>query len=275
MNYSFFYTKGGAGHIRGIQMAQQLGGKQNPTSGFENDICIYVKIMPPENYPKHTYYDIVDAFDKREYVTKHPELKIIVAGDLQYEYLSKMLHRDDLITIPVPHCNDERFIRPDREVKTVGILGGKFAFTYPIEDLRKRLADIGLELIWHKHYWRHFNNWPTEEGKDSREKVCRFYKRMDINLAWRPQGVFAPFKTPLKLANAGAFGIPTVSYPEDNYVKEWNGFFIPVHNIDEIIAEIKKLKEDKVYYADWSKKALERAEPYHVDHILEMYRRLV
>ena len=33
--------------IRGNQMAEYLGGKLNPTEGYENDVCIYVKPHVP------------------------------------------------------------------------------------------------------------------------------------------------------------------------------------------------------------------------------------
>jgi hypothetical protein len=133
---------------------------------------------------------------------------------------------------------------------------------------------MGMELKYIKHYWKFCNNEPTAEAKDSREKVANFYKSIDVHIAFRPHGVFAPFKTPLKLANSGAYGVPTVCFPEANYVKEWPGCFIPALNMNEMIEGIKKLKEDKVYYQEMSKKVIERAEPYHVDNILKLYKKL-
>ena len=44
---SFFIGGGGSGIIRGEQVAHKLGAKLNPTSGYEDDVCIYVKGIPP------------------------------------------------------------------------------------------------------------------------------------------------------------------------------------------------------------------------------------
>ena len=39
-------------------MAQYLGGKENPIKGFKNDICIYVKIIPPgATFPDKLNFD--------------------------------------------------------------------------------------------------------------------------------------------------------------------------------------------------------------------------
>ena len=55
--------------IRGDQIADYIGAKLNPSSGFEDDVCIYVKPhveRPPFDFKgKKSYLDIVDGWGLR------------------------------------------------------------------------------------------------------------------------------------------------------------------------------------------------------------------
>ncbi|MFK5282474.1 hypothetical protein ACI3PL_23225, partial [Lacticaseibacillus paracasei] len=65
------------------------------------------------------------------------------------------------------------------------------------------LADMGLE-------WRFCNHY------SKRRYVVDFYKEIDIQISFRPhhpRGIILHMN-PLKLSNAGSFGIPTVGFPE-------------------------------------------------------------
>jgi hypothetical protein len=271
MEFSFFFGRGGSGACLGRQIAQRLGGKMNPQSGYENDICIFVKKVRDEclPIPKHSYIQIGDGPRAYEWVKNHPEIGVICDGVTLYNFLTKNLKRDDIVLIPHHHCNFERFIRTRKEVKTVGIIGAKIAFQHPIDDIRKRLKDIGLDLIYEENYWGYY--------KESREKVVEFFKNIDIQIAWRPNAwspKYIPFRRPLKLANAGSFGIPTVAYPEQDYVDEWNGCFISANNIDYLVGSCKELKNNKSYYEHFSQKALYKSYDYHIDEIVKLYREL-
>ena len=274
MNFSFFYARGGSGYIRGKQIAEYLGGKQNPVSGYEDDICIYVKILPPENYPKHTYCDVDDSFKQVNWLKTHTDTGVIGISLSACDYLRKTLNRHDIIFIPHQHVNFERWIRPEREVKVVGIIGSITSFQYPIDTLRERLLDIGLELAYEMEYWQTYK---STDQREMRLNIVDFHTKMDIQIVWRPHGFSGsqdPLRNPNKLGNASAFGIPTVSYPEFDYVREWGGYFIEAHSIDELIEQCKRLKDDTVYYALWSKKVLAKAEEYHVEKIAQLYRQL-
>jgi len=274
MNFSFFYTKGGSAYIRGEQMANYIGGKKNPTSGFENDICIYVKIVPPDNHPKHSYADVDDSPKLANHLKTHPELGVIAISETIKDYLSNLLNRKDIIFIPHPHVNFERWIRPVREIKTVGIIGSKTSFQYPIELLRKELKKIGLELKYKENYWNTYKSTPDRE---MRLKICDFHKEIDIQVVWRPRVPYKkmiPFANPNKLGNASAFGIPTVSYPEPNYIREWNGCFIKTNTIERLIRACKELKDNPNYYDYYSKRTLRRAEDYHIENIVKLYKNL-
>lgn len=269
---SFFYSRGGSGYIRGKQMAEYLGGKENPTEGYENDTCIYVKIIPPENHPIHSYSDVDDAPKAAEHLKTHPELGIIAISETSKDYLEKLLSRNDVVFIPHQHCNFERRIRPDREVKTVGIIGSKItAFQYPVEPFRKELKKMGLELKFEQDYWNTYKSTPDRE---MRLNVADFYNTLDIQLGWRPRVIFrsmGPFQNPNKLGNASSFGIPTVAYPEPSYEREWDGCFVPANTIGEMLIQIKRLKDDPLFYKDIANKALLRSEDYHIDQVSKLY----
>ena len=271
-SFSFFYSRGGSGYIRGHQIAQHLGGKENPTEGFENDICIYVKILPPDPHPKHSYGDVDDSPKAAEYLKTHPEMGVIAISETAKDWLSEYLGRSDIVFIPHQHVNFERRQRPNRPVKTVGIIGSKItAFQYPVEPFRQELAKMGLELKFEEDYW---NTYKSNEKQEMRLNVADFYYSIDIQLGWRPRVIFrsmAPFQNPNKLGNSSSFGIPMVAYPEPNYVREWDGCFVPANTIEEMLSQIKRLKDDPLFYRDIAQKALARAEDYHIDKVSKLY----
>jgi len=275
-SFSFFYSRGGSGYIRGHQMAKFLGGKENPTEGFENDICIYVKILPPENHPVHTYSDVDDSPKAAEWLKTHPEVGVIAISETAKDWLQKSLNRNDVVFIPHQHVNFERRMRPKRPVKTVGIIGSVItAFQYPIEPFRKELGNLGLELKFEEDYW---NTYKTNEKQEMRLNVSDFYYDMDIQVGFRPRVIFkgmAPFQNPNKLGNSSSFGIPMVAFPEPSYEREWGGCYVPAKTIEEMLMQIKRLKEDEVFYDEIAQKALKRAEDYHIDSVSKLYLNLL
>ena len=265
MNYSFFYSRGTAGYVRGEQMADALGGKKNPKKGFKNDICIYVKVLPPDNPPKHSYADVDDSVKLAEYLETHPKLGVIATSQNTKKYLSETLKRTDIVVIPHAHCNYEEWVRPDREVKTVGVIGSITSFQGDTEKFAERLKEIGLDFVYEKEYW--------ETYQYSREKVCDFHKQVDIQVCWRPKMHSPEFKNPNKLANAGSFGIPTIAYSEQGF-NGWGGAYVEVDSIDEMIFQCKLLKEKSSVYKFYSQSALYMARPNHLDNIVKLYKGL-
>jgi hypothetical protein len=247
-------------------MADYLGARHNPKSDYENDVCIYVKTTKFHFVSTHSYIDVHDAPRAIEFLKEHPWVGVISYGEYQRDYLVKVLKRNDIFLIPHHHCNFERWVRPDREVKVVGIIGNKNSFQYPIDDIRKKLKDIGLELKYEEDYWNYY--------KEDRQKVIDFYKSIDIQIVWRPNGwssAYEPLRNPLKLSNAGSFGIPTVSYPEPDYVKEWEGCFISANDIDYLIGACQELKKNNDYYEHFAMKSFFKASLYHIELISELY----
>ena len=260
---SFFYSKRkkGSAMLRGIQMAEYLKAKKNPKEGFENDVCIFVKIGWHDPYPRRTYLDIVDAGKWLPWLKVHPTIGVIAASITAKKYLSEYLGRDDVVLIPHHHCNYERWVRPDREVKTVGVIGSIMAFRYPLDEFRKQLSDIGLEL-------------KIGQGIKNREDLVEFFKTIDIHVTWRYKGVFVRLKNSLKLSNACSFGIPTVACPERSYISEYNGYYVPARTIDEMISSIKFLKDNHTFYREYADKGIIKAEQYHIENIAKLYQQL-
>ena len=239
---SFFTHSGGAGIIRGQQVAKHLGAKLNPKSGFENDTCIYVKCVPPEYYSENTYIDVVEDSAGLRWVKSHPKVGIIASSKSIYDYLIiKLLNK--IVLIPQHHCNFERQVRTRNEVDTVGIIGNKACFQYPIGEFEAKLNSMGMKL-----------KTLIKKTFDSRQEVVDFYKTIDIQVVWRPNsdGVL---RNPLKLINAMSFGIPTVSYPEKDFQVELGEYYISTFSADGVISGIEELRKNKFSYEETRQKS--------------------
>lgn len=271
---SFFYKENtGGGLTAGYQIGTYLGSKLNPSSGYENDTCIYVKIIP-QNYPKHSYLDVVDSVEAVDWLRYNPDIGVIARSTIAQEYLSKLLKRNDIKYIPQFHCNFEGYTRVPREVRVAGTVGALNSLQCSLIELEKMLKEIGVELDFDRQYWPHYNNQPNELGIDAREKICNFYKGLDVQIVWRTRAwspKHEPLKSNTKLINAGSFGVPTIAYPEPSFVKDWDGAFIAVNNLEEMIESIKHLKDDPNYYKIMSDKALTKSKEYDIEKIAQLY----
>jgi hypothetical protein len=269
MNISFFAKpaswsdefkrlRRGSSTIRGEQIAEYLGAKLNPASGYDDDICIYVKPNIKTKFTKHSYIDIMDVSRNTFLSFIHLGIPIIVSSRPAYEIYSEAFKKHRIVLIPQHHCNYERLKRDRPKVTTVGIIGYHASFVYPMEDVRKRLQEIGMELLFENHIL-------------NRTDAVNFYKKIDIQITWAESTWIT--KNAMKLYNAASFGIPTVARKQQIY-KEFEGYYIPVNTIDEMIKEIVKLKEDKEYYAQYSAHILPKAEEYHISNIAKLYKQL-
>jgi len=262
MNLSFFTdNKSGSGKIRGNQIADYIGAKLNPTEGYENDICIYVKNQPPENFPKASYLDIVDGGEHIKWLRNHPEIGVISMTKPSMVYLSNKLNRDDIHIIPQHHCNFERKQREPREVKVVGYIGGKRQFQYNYKHLKVDLEKVGLDFKCKTKF-------------RDRSEVINFLNSVDINIAYRHRKRGQWLRDSLKLANAGSFGIPSVAYPEIGYESEFKGCYIKAETEEDLVSGCKLLAENEDIYNKIAKDALEKSESYHIDNITPLYQTL-
>jgi len=243
-NISFFYNeRSGSGKIRGEQMGKYLGAKLNPTKGYENDLCIYVKIQPPEDYPKNSYLDIVDGVDRMSWIKKHPKMRIIACSKCAYEYLKKEI-KNEVILIPQHHCNFERLVS-ETKGNRFGVVGGKGAMQEKVEYLFD-------DFIWKKDY-------------KTREDVFETYKKIDKQIIWRKNNV--PLKNSLKIVNAMSFGIPTIAYPEIGY-SDVDGYYFKARTVEDLK---KLIRKDLVYDKE---RLVKKAEEYHIDNISKLYEEL-
>ena len=251
----FHRRRGASGEIRGSQMARHFLARINPQEWqYDFDVHIWVKQQPPENFPKNSYLDILDAQKRVPWLIQHPEIGVIASSVTGKEYLEKKLGRDDIYLIPQHHCNYERKVRDRKEILVAGVVGGQGAIQCDIEELKRRLAAIGIEFKWMMGYTK-------------REEICEFYKDVDVQIVWRKQN--RPLKNPLKLVNAASFGIPTVAHPELAY-KEMEGYYWQANTMDELVGTIKKLR--KGFDAQ---RLVDKAEEYHIDNISKLYGELL
>jgi len=247
--------------IRGIQMADSLKCKLNPIEGFENDVCIYVKPHVRTDgdfkFEGKPYLDIVDGWDLIHLLRKHPEVPVICMSQFDCENVARYCD-NRIVFIPQHHINHERVMRNPEAVVNVGIVGTEQSFPFVPEDLKLKLTERGMKLVFLSKF-------------DKLEDIKDFYKDLYVQIVWRPYR--RKMGNPLKLVNGASFGVPTIAYYEDTF-KEMNGYYIPVKTINEFVEELDKLRSDARAYGEFSKKIFNKAEEYHIDKIADLYRKL-
>ena len=248
--------------IRADQIAQQIGAKLNPTEGYENDVCVYVKPMvrKGDDYEmkgKKIYIDIVDGHNLGHLAFQHPEAKIIVCSEADQKTMSSVIS-NEIVLIPQHHCNFERIRRVRKETKTVGVIGTRGAFPYLPQELKQELAKRGIEL---KEFSKFY----------SRQDIIDFYMSIDLQIVWRPYKKL--LSNPLKIVNAASFGIPTIALDETAF-KEVEGCYLPVHDFNELIDTLEAFISDDELYQGLHQNCLDKSEKYHIENIGKLYKEL-
>ena len=249
--------------IRGSQIAEYMGAKFNPESGYENDTCIYVKpnVAKGDDFifeGKRAYLDIIDGANLAEVAKKHPEVGVIVCSEADEKIMTKELPNNKVILIPQHHCNFDRIRRNWREVKKVGVIGTRGAFPYLPKELRGEFEKRGMELIEFSSFF-------------TREDIIDFYLNIDIQVVWRPYKKI--LSNPLKIVNASSFGIPTIALDEKAFW-ELKSTYIPVGTVESLLDAIDKLTNDSQFYEDYALTSIERSEDYHIGKIAKLYQQL-
>jgi len=237
-------------------MARILRAKLNPVDGFENDTCIFVKYHPWVKLNK-MYFDIIDAHKEFKWVKRNPECPVIAISKTAETYLKENF-KNPIVFIPQHHCNFRRVKRNREEVRVAGFCGTEHTFKPFEQEIREKLSKIGMEL----NFYHSYNNY---------HDVVRFYQTIDIQIIWRNTGYLDVLSNPLKLSNAGSFKIPTVSFPETNFVVEYDKCFLPATSIDDLIDKVKELRDDNNLYLNISEAAEKRAENYHISNVAKIY----
>ena len=247
--------------VRGEQIAEYIGGKYNPTSGYENDVCIYHKPKRLDHIKDTSYVDVSDADCLVEQLQHRPQIKVIASSQCSYEFLKEKL-KNEIVLIPEHHCNFERVVRERKTITTGGIIGHPSVFSGPVNDeIRKQLEEIGLKFITCFNY-------------KNRQDSINFYKQIDFQVIghFGYLNNYDPFNHPSKMINAASFGIPTIANWKLGY-KEFEGSYIPVRTMDSLVAEAEKMKNEN-YYNEWADKIIKEAEKYHISKVAEMYKQL-
>lgn len=255
--------------IRGEQLAAYMqNARLNPSGGYEDDICIYVKpnIRAGNDYhfEKHSWIDIHDAPQLTGTLNKYPDVGCITISDDCTRILKKQI-KNRIVTIPHHHMNLENVTRDEnRGINIVGVTGSPSAFQFIPDEIRKGLAERNISLV----EWSHF--YP-------RTSVCKFHSKIDIQLIWRPQK--KGLSSPLKITNAGSFGVPTIALTtEEPSFEEVAGCYIGVSTPEEWLSELDTLRADDGTttdrYKELAKTNLETMRKYHIDNNIKLFEQL-
>lgn len=256
------YLKRVSSIIRGDQVAEAISAKLNPESGYEKDICIYVKPVVDErgNFKysgRKSFLDVLDGWAYADFLNRHPEVNAIVCSERDYINLASVIN-NQVMLIPQHHCNFERKKRTREEIKVVGIIGNHKAFSLLPPELKTKLKEHGIELFTFSEFF-------------TRQDIVDFYEKIDIQIVWRPYR--KRLANPVKIVNAASFGIPTIALDEI-YFREMGNCYIGVNNLDELLHEIDQLVENRHYYEAYANLCLKKSEHYHISKIAKLYKDL-
>lgn len=245
--------------IRCQQVAEHIGARINPESGYEDDICIYVKpgFEFNDRFVENAYIDVLD--DKRSiYVlSDHPRFTAI-ASSIYNEQVITSFVKNKVILIPQHHNNYERERRVSHQIKTIGMNGSTNLMSYFPDSLKEEIGKRNIQL--------------TSNGRIySRQDDVEYYKTLDIQVVWRPYATWTG--NPLKIINAASFGIPTIALKEPGFI-DVDGYYFPVSNEEEFIKALEDLINNRELYDQYSERCVEMSENYHIDRIGNLYQEL-
>jgi glycosyltransferase involved in cell wall biosynthesis len=240
--------------IRGNQIAERLGAKLNPKSGYQNDVCVYVKPSLGTVFEGNPYIDVVDEEGP---LVNNLNIPAIACSEFSYKVLSKFKSKK-LVLIPQQHCNFDRLKRERKDITVVGVIGQPEAFPRIPAEIGDILSTKGIMFLQYSKFI-------------TREDVVNFYKNIDIQLIWRPYRI--KLGNPLKLVNSMSFGVPTIALP-DNGLIEMEGYYLPANNPNEFATQLDNLISNPNLYNDYSSKGMVKSEEYHIDNICKLYQQL-
>lgn len=248
--------------IRGDQIAEQIGAKLNPEKAYYNDVCIYVKPMVRKDEDfnfegKKSYLDIVDGHNLGQLMIKYPKVGVITCSESDHRVMSSILH-NEVVFIPQHHCNFNRIRRNRNKVTTIGMIGTKTAIDFLPKGFEESLKKVGMKFLFFSDFFK-------------REDIIDFYKKIDIQLIWRPYRKV--LSNPLKLVNAASFGIPTIALNEPAF-EELGNCYMPVKDEKEFFVALSELKKNKILYDVISDACFKKAENYHIEKVGKMYKEL-
>jgi hypothetical protein len=245
--------------IRGDEIAQYIGAKLNPTDGYENDVCIYVKPKSLDPIKDGAWIDYLDGKNLWITLKDRPDINVIAATDSSYYDLrSKIPNHIELI--PSHHLNFDRIQSQKNKILTGGYIGSPSPTAFKMYDeIKKNLKNIGVDFR-------------TCFNFKIRQDAIDLYSNIDFLVIGNYVKENDPHKVPTKLINAGSFGIPSIAYPLKGY-EEIEGAYLQAHDMADILIQTEKLK-DLSFYDLWANKAKTMAEKYHICNIAQLYKKL-
>ena len=245
--------------IRGDQIAAEIGAKLNPTDGYKDDVCIYVKphIKKGEDFTfegRKAYLDIIDGHNLGQLLLKYPEVGLIVCSKADYDTMSQVVP-NKIALIPQHHCNFDRVKRARTEIKRVGVIGTDGAFAFLPIGLTQELEKRGIELFLFSKFF-------------DRQDIVDFYMSIDLQIVWRPYKKL--LSNPLKIVNAASFGIPTIALEEKAF-QEMGGCYMPVKTFEKLISFIDVMRDSPDLYEIQAENCLVMAEKYHISNVAKLY----
>ncbi len=247
-----------SGEIRGKQIADYIGAKFNPKSGYEDDLCIFVKGFMIEKAKDGDYVDFSDEVFEKLSPKLRSKINIIAHSQYAYNYLKQRLS-NKIVCIPQQHINWKNEIRIKNKNIVGGYIGRPSNISFRIQnEIKETLKKIGV-------------NFKIAFEWTSRQDAIDFYKNIDF-LVIGGYGLLNADVwqiTPAKMINAASFGIPSLAYMRAGY-QEFEGYYTQFKTMDDLVLEIEKLK-DEDYYNSVSELILEKAKNYHISKIAEKY----
>jgi len=243
-------------------MAEYLGARLNPTSGYEGDVCIYVKPKRLDTIRDGDWVDFLDSPGGILALLKdRPNVKVIAASQCSYDCLKENL-TNEIVLIPSHHVNWDRIKRERVEISVGGYIGSPSPDAFKMyNEIKTELKKVGFEFVTCFGY----------NYKDRNDAV-NLYRQVDLFIIGAWVGDDSPHKIPTKIINAASFGVPSIAYPLRGY-RELEGYYVPARNISELLVEVEKFK-NRDYYNEWSNKVVEMAEKYHISKIAPLYLKL-
>ncbi len=250
--------------VRGEEIANFLGANYSYSKFNKDDICIYLKPRSLESVRDIDYVDILDGIKLIPMLKTRPKIKVIAYSKVYYDYLKKEL-QNEIFYIPHHHINLENKKRVKNKSIVGGMIGKATLLSYPVfNDIKKYLTEAGIEFRECFVY-------------QTREEILDFYSQIDFQVIWffnlpghEDYDYF--YRHPTKIANAAAFGIPTIAQEILGH-KEFEGKYLVAENYEEIVRQAEKLKDDK-YYDQLSKQLIDEAKKYHISEIAKLYKNL-
>lgn len=257
---------------RAYQVASALGCKVNQVFDNYDETLVTVKcfLSPDIQHDmekfKRYYLDLIDDANLIDTAKKNPTATLIVMTEIMRDFLKNKIS-NPMVVIPEHHCNFELLRRDRNKVEVAGYVGSRSCFDLDFEVVAKALARIGLN----------FNVLICEDNNVVREDVVDFYKTIDIQIAFRTEtrAIRPPiYRNPLKIFNAGSFGIPTVAYPEIGYRLTAGTYFLEAVHIDSVIDKCRILKDDASLYNFYADRVFEWSKQFDIAKIAKMYAKL-